>query len=313
MKRQIDLLFGGVLLAVLLAAMAPSGRTSFSFRPVEQTVFPDVYLVTSLQGPLEPSPEVYQRLGKMGRIVIGQYSVSPKDSLASLAREYGSTVDYLRSTNRLESLNLAPGKTLWVHNGMGMLHQVRESKGKVETLNQVAARYNRPAKKIAAVNRLPGVALLSEKWVQPGSMLFIPNAHLRFTDYALPVGFAPGKRLISSGFGYRRHPILRHRRFHSGWDMPRPYGFPVKASREGRVIFAGWRGGFGRLIIVKHANGFSTWYGHLSQIRVASGQKVRKGQVIGNVGSTGLSTGPHLHFEVRDRFGNSLNPRKFLF
>ena len=95
--------------------------------------------------------------------------------------------------------------------------------------------------------------------------------------------------------------------------MPQPYGAPVKAAREGRVVFAGWHGAYGRLVIIKHPNGWTTWYGHLSLIRVKSGDPVKKGMVIAQVGNTGLTTGPHLHFEVRDRYGNALNPRKFLF
>ena len=84
-------------------------------------------------------------------------------------------------------------------------------------------------------------------------------------------------------------------------------------ARAGVVVFADWRGGYGRLIIVRHEGGIRTWYGHLSKIAVTPGQRVRAGQYLGNVGSTGLSTGPHLHFEVRDRYGKALNPRKFLF
>jgi len=157
------------------------------------------------------------------------------------------------------------------------------------------------------------VALRSVGWLQPGDLLFIPDAHLRFTDYDFPVSWLRGKRFISSGYGMRRHPIFRYRGFHKGWDMPRPYGYPVKAAREGRVVFAGWRGAYGRLIIIKHPGGAVTWYGHLSQMKVSAGDRVKKSQLIGKVGSSGNATGPHLHFEVRDRFGNSLNPRKFLF
>ena len=87
----------------------------------------------------------------------------------------------------------------------------------------------------------------------------------------------------------------------------------VSVRAMGTVIFAGWRGGFGRLIIIRHSGGMKTWYGHLSTINVEPGQRVSKGTFIGRVGSSGLATGPHLHFEVRDRFGNALNPKKFLF
>ncbi len=314
MKRShhpVDALFLGVLLAVLGVILFPGGKASFALQAAQP--FPDPYLATAQAGPLEPSPEVYQRLGRMGRIVVGQYVARPGDTLASVAKTFGTTPTSLRSTNRLESPALTPGKTLLVHPGEGMIHQVQEVKGAAEDLSRIAERYNQAPERIARANRLPGVALLSSRWLQAGDLLFIPRARLRFSEYDFPVSWVRGKRFISSGFGVRRHPVYRHRSFHKGWDMPRPHGFPVKASRDGRVVFAGWRTGYGRLVILKHSGGIRTWYGHLSKVTVTPGQMVKKGQVVGKVGSTGIATGPHLHFEVRDRYGNSLNPKKFLF
>lgn len=311
MKHQIDFLFGGILFSVFVGVLGASGT------PLQGSLsafhFPGTYLVSAAPSLMDPAPVTYKLLGKMGRVVIGQHTVKPKETLSSLAKDYGSTATSLRSTNRLESPYLSPGKTVMVHSGDGMLHQVQEVKGQTETLELVAEKYNQSAAKIALANRLPGVAILSKNWLQPGDLLFIPDARLRFTDYDFPVAWVRGKRLISSGFGMRRHPVFRYKSFHKGWDMPRPYGTPVKSSRDGQVIFAGWRTGYGRLVIVKHSGGLRTWYGHLSKITVTPGQKVKRGQLVGRVGSTGISTGPHLHFEVRDRFGNSLNPKKFLF
>ncbi|HEU4754116.1 MAG TPA: peptidoglycan DD-metalloendopeptidase family protein [Armatimonadota bacterium] len=117
----------------------------------------------------------------------------------------------------------------------------------------------------------------------------------------------PCRAPITSGFGYRFHPILHYRRLHSGIDFGARVGTPVYAAASGEVFFASWRGGYGRCIIVLHGGGMSTLYGHLSRINVRAGQAVRRGQLIGAVGSTGLSTGPHLHFEVR-RNGVPVNP-----
>jgi murein DD-endopeptidase MepM/ murein hydrolase activator NlpD len=105
---------------------------------------------------------------------------------------------------------------------------------------------------------------------------------------------------ISSGFGMRRHPILGYSRMHRGVDFAAPTGTPVYAAGEGRVDFAGWRGDYGRTVILRHAGGISTLYAHLSTIpaTIRPGTRVRQGQVIGRVGSTGMSTGPHLHYEV---------------
>jgi murein DD-endopeptidase MepM/ murein hydrolase activator NlpD len=117
-------------------------------------------------------------------------------------------------------------------------------------------------------------------------------------------------RLIS-GFGYRIHPIFGTRRFHSGIDLAAPYGTLVKAADGGQIIQAGYFGGYGNSIMVYHGGGFATWYAHLSSINVSMGQFVQKGQVIGLVGATGWTTGPHLHFEVRIN-GNPQNPLGYL-
>jgi len=119
-------------------------------------------------------------------------------------------------------------------------------------------------------------------------------------------------RYISSGFTYRRkHPILKTYRAHRGIDYAAPRGTPVSAAGNGTVKFAGWRGGYGKLVIIKHPNGYETYYGHLSRIKkgIRKGRKVSQGDIIAYVGSTGLSTGPHLHYSIK-RYGKFLNPLK---
>lgn len=112
---------------------------------------------------------------------------------------------------------------------------------------------------------------------------------------------------ITSGYGMRVHPIYRVQRMHTGVDMAGSYGTPVRAAEQGTVIHAGWWRGYGKVVIIDHGGGISTLYAHLSDILVGSGQSVAAGEVVGRVGSTGLSTGPHLHFEVR-RNGRPVNP-----
>lgn len=112
---------------------------------------------------------------------------------------------------------------------------------------------------------------------------------------------------VTSGYGTRFHPILGYARFHKGLDLAAAWGTPIVAAADGRVVSAGWHGGYGQQIQIAHADGMETTYGHMSRMAARAGEIVRKGQVIGYVGSTGLSTGPHLHFEVM-RNGRPINP-----
>ncbi|WP_373529889.1 murein hydrolase activator EnvC [Nostoc sp.] len=121
----------------------------------------------------------------------------------------------------------------------------------------------------------------------------------------------PSDAPTSSPFGWRMHPVLGYRRFHAGLDFGASYGSTIRAADSGIVIFAGWYGGYGRAVIIDHGQGITTLYGHTSELYVADGQAVERGQAIAAVGSTGLSTGPHLHFEVR-RDGAPVNPGDYL-
>ena len=119
------------------------------------------------------------------------------------------------------------------------------------------------------------------------------------------------KSYIASGFGVRRNPFGRGYEFHDGVDLPAPYGTPVYAPASGRVVEAGWSTVFGRYVKLDHGFGYRTLYGHLSRIAVRQGQYLQRGQVIGYVGSTGRSTGPHLHYSVFVN-GRAVDPRSFL-
>ncbi|MCL2198486.1 MAG: M23 family metallopeptidase [Defluviitaleaceae bacterium] len=120
----------------------------------------------------------------------------------------------------------------------------------------------------------------------------------------------PTHSRISSPFGMRFHPILRQNRHHSGIDVGAPTGTRLIASADGYVRFAGWSGGYGNTVIIDHGNGYSTLYAHNSRNRVVTGQRVSRGDHIADVGSTGMSTGPHLHFEIRVN-NRAVNPMNY--
>ena len=117
---------------------------------------------------------------------------------------------------------------------------------------------------------------------------------------------------VSSNFGMRRHPILGYSRMHRGMDFRAGYGTPILAATDGRVVGAGWAGGYGQQVKISHAGGLLTSYSHMSRITVRPGTAIRQGQVIGYVGSTGLSTGPHLHYELYKN-GVPINPMSVKF
>lgn len=112
---------------------------------------------------------------------------------------------------------------------------------------------------------------------------------------------------VTSNYGYRVHPIRGTTRLHTGMDFGVGYGVPILAADNGVVIHSGWYGGYGNTVIVDHGGGFTTLYAHASSLHVSHGQVVKQGQMVSKVGSTGMSTGPHLHFEVRYN-GNPINP-----
>jgi murein DD-endopeptidase MepM/ murein hydrolase activator NlpD len=134
------------------------------------------------------------------------------------------------------------------------------------------------------------------------------NRTLALVPYRKPV---IGEVEFTSGFGVRSDPFLGRPAMHTGLDFRAQTGDPVRATANGKVVSAGWSGGYGRMVEIDHGNGLSTRYGHLSEINVKIGDPVKIGQVIGEVGSTGRSTGPHLHYETRID-GEAVDPQKFL-
>ena len=119
---------------------------------------------------------------------------------------------------------------------------------------------------------------------------------------------------ITSQYGMRVNPVSGIYKLHAGCDIGASYGSSIYAAAGGTVILAGWNGGYGNCVMVNHGNGYTTLYGHMSSIAVSNGQSVAQGQVLGYVGSTGNSTGPHLHFEVRaSATGATMNPLGFSY
>jgi len=160
----------------------------------------------------------------------------------------------------------------------------------------------------AGLDRAGGQNLQLVRWTEAGRARWIDAVHQQEQVETVSSGFlspVPGR--ITSYFGYRYHPILHFRRFHAGIDFHGDWGTPIIATADGQVVRAGWAGGYGRQVKLFHGGGMTTSYSHMSQIVAQPGNFVRAGQVIGYVGSSGLSTGPHLHYEVQQN-GTPVNP-----
>jgi murein DD-endopeptidase MepM/ murein hydrolase activator NlpD len=161
----------------------------------------------------------------------------------------------------------------------------------------------------AGLERSAGKSLQLMQWGQDGKMQWFEAGGAGRSSGTLQ---RPVPGLVSSNFGLRRHPILGYTRLHKGMDFKAGYGTPILAATDGRVAAAGWAGGYGKQVRINHAGGLMTSYSHMSRIAAQPGTMVRQGQVIGYVGSTGLSTGPHLHYELY-RNGAPINPASVQF
>lgn len=247
----------------------------------------------------EPNPAIGIALKNIKTIVF--FKSTDGETIQDISLKYGVSIPSIRSSNSLDPEAIPHWKTingrkLKLSNVNGMVYYVKSA-----TLGRVAKAFGVDFRKIASTNNLPQYPdfLISDMYI------VIPDYYKSFPVYIFPVDV----RAISSNFGFRKHPIFGDYRFHSGMDIPKPYGEKVRASRSGYVKFAGYKGGYGKLVILRHPDGYETWYGHLSKINVKENTYVSRGRIIGSVGDTGYTTGPHLHFEFRAPSGKPINPK----
>ena len=159
----------------------------------------------------------------------------------------------------------------------------------------------------AGLSRAMSSSLQLVRWTANGRSEWIDAANAERPAPSVGGLMMPANGPVTSYFGYRYHPILHFTRFHAGVDIGAGWGSPIVAAADGQVVGAGWSGGYGREVQIAHGSGIVSLYGHMSEIVAQPGSFVHAGQLIGYVGSSGLSTGPHLHFEVRQG-GTPVNP-----
>ncbi|MDD3001163.1 MAG: LysM peptidoglycan-binding domain-containing protein [Candidatus Riflebacteria bacterium] len=254
-----------------------------------------------------------------------RYTIGQGDSLLKLAHKFNTTVAQLQSDNNIEGtlvkigqeIKISPNKKMYrvvsakpelakVSKVNLLNHKIRRG----ESLSVIAKKYRTTVGSIVAQNNLKSTVVLA------GQTIKVPAAKgykiTNKTSVNRTVKWKrPTRGYLSSAYGYRKHPVYKKRSFHAGIDIAAPKGTPILAATNGKVIYAGRRSGYGNLVIVSHANGYSTRYAHCSSIIARKGQQVKAGQIIGRVGATGVATGNHLHFEVRKN-GKTLNPISFI-
>ncbi len=232
---------------------------------------------------------------------IVHHSVQNGESIWRIARKYGVSVATITSANPDKARKMIqPGDELDIPSQNGIFYPVKNG----DTLGGIAKRYKIKSLAIKEANGLTSNAIhKNQKLFLPGAKE-IPRKKTSWRSlFVMPLH---GR--ITSGFGWRKSPFGGQRHFHTGIDIGgNPVGTRVRAATDGVVVYSGWGGQFGNMIILKHKNGYFSVYAHLSRIIAEKNKYVKRGAIIGNVGSTGLSTGPHLHFEIR-HLGNHINP-----
>lgn len=230
------------------------------------------------------------------------YFVQQGDTLYDIARKFKVSPSTILDWNNINPLRLAVGQKLIIPQPEGILYTVKKG----DTLYNIAKAFFTSVSDIKQANGL------NSDNISVGQKLFIPS-HSIGKAFNTEKGYIwPAFGVISSPFGWRRHPVTKQMSFHSGIDIAAPEGTPVFSSAPGTVIFAGERAGYGLLVEVRGSREIFR-YAHLSKITVYVGQRVERGTLIGRVGSTGVSTGPHLHFEIEVlNKGETVNPLAYL-
>lgn len=270
---------------------------------------------------LKKAEEDFKKQGKP--VDVSTHVVQNGDSLWSIATKYNLELDTIIGSNKLNNVNvLKLGMELRIPNQDGIFVKVARR----DSVAKLAEKYGSYKEAIYVANMLPenSSLVVGKEIFLPGAKLIVAAAERSaqgnntVRNTTTVITSVPGAKLrwplvgqISSNYGWRRSPFGRRRVFHSGLDIRAPRGREIVAAAGGTVVHSGWMGGYGYTIVIAHSNGLTTLYGHCSSLVATKGQTVRSGELIARVGSTGRSTGNHLHFEVRIK-GTTYNPLSYL-
>ncbi|MFW6138973.1 MAG: M23 family metallopeptidase [Spirochaetota bacterium] len=233
--------------------------------------------------------------------VIYEYQLKPGEDIWTIIAKTSLNIDTIATLNRIDFIGMIKGKKIFLPDTLGIFFD--SDKNQKQELSE---EYSIKEENILEV---------SDPLNEGNKLYFLPERKLSFLErsYLRGVVFhAPLTGIKTSGFGLREDPFVNETAFHGGIDIATTRGKAARASRRGNVVYADKADGYGNTVIIKHQIGYYTLYGHLDEIYVEKPQHVETGEIIGTVGSTGRTTGPHLHFEIR-RYNEKLNPDNIPF
>jgi len=241
--------------------------------------------------------ETFMELGKSGTGQVSIYVVDSGDTLSEIAEMHGVSINTIIWANDLRNTSIKEGQELLILPISGVRHIVKSG----DTLQSIAKSYKAELDDILSYNDLS-----TDSKIKIGDAIIIPNGIIS-ASANIKSSLTQTSSSLPTYSGYYLRPITGGRKSqgihgYNGVDLAAPTGTPIRASADGTVIIAkssGYNGGYGLYVVIKHSNGTQTLYAHMSKIKVSVGQYVDQGEIIGAVGNTGRSTGPHLHFEVR--------------
>ena len=223
---------------------------------------------------------------------ISKYTVQNGDSLSKIASKHNVSMGTIISFNKIKNAKkLYKGTELSIPQSDGIMYEVKKG----DSLSRIAGKYD------ISFNRLLDMNDLESSLIRTGQKLFIPDASISSFELKKTLGelfLFPVKGRITSPFGYRNDPFTGRKSMHYGIDIANRKGTAVKATLDGKVLKCGRSLVYGKYIIIKHPGGYQSLYAHLNKNLVRKGQNISQGEIIAELGSTGRSTGPHLHFSI---------------